>query len=75
MSTPLRVLPPAAALFGRMTAAAAAMASAPVQRGSLRNAEAALAMHHPLSEGAVPAPAGPRGLSVAPSRGDGRPVG
>ena len=65
MSTPLRVLPPAAALFGRVTRAAAAMASAPVQRGSLRNAQAALAMHHPVSDGLVPPPARPAGLSVA----------
>lgn len=69
MSTPLRVLPPAAALFGRMTAAAAAMASAPVQRGSLRNAQAALALHHPVSDGVIPEllpmPARPTGLSVA----------
>lgn len=43
MVTPLRVLPPAAALVGRMTAAAAAAASAPVQRRSLRNAHDALA--------------------------------
>ncbi len=54
MPTPLRVLPPAAAFVGRMTAAAAAMASAPVQRGSLRNAQAALALHHPIADGFVP---------------------
>jgi hypothetical protein len=65
VSTPLRVLPPAAALFGRMTRAAAAMASAPVQRGSLRNAQAALAMHHPVSDRLIPSPNRPAGLSLA----------
>jgi hypothetical protein len=70
--TPLCVLPPAAALFGRMTAAAAAMASAPVQRGSLRNAQAALASHHPLSDGVLPVAPRPAGLSLAHS-GNGTP--
>ena len=66
MPTPLRVLPPAAALVGRVTAAAAAMASAPVQRGSLRNAQAALALHHPVSDGLIPTPV--RHAPVSPAR-------
>ena len=57
MSTPHR----AAALVGRMTAAAAAVASAPVQRGSLRNAQAALALHR----------AGPDGVRRAPAEHEG----
>lgn len=65
MPTPLRVLPPAAAFVGRMTAAAAAMASAPVQRGSLRNAQAALALHHPVLDGLVAATAKPAAMSAA----------
>ena len=68
MHTPLRVIPPAAALVGRWTAAAAAVASAPVQRGSVRNAQAALALHRASAEGMVPA-------ADEPGRGAGRPRG
>lgn len=57
MSTPSR----AAALVGRVTAAAAAVASAPVQRGSLRNAQAGLALHR----------AGPDGVRRAPGEREG----
>lgn len=59
MPTPLRVIPPAAAFVGRVTAAAVAAASAPVQRGSLRNAQAAIAMHRANSDDLVPGPPGP----------------
>jgi hypothetical protein len=46
-----------------MTAAAAAVASAPVQRGSLRNAQAALALHRAGSDGVRRAPAEPGGAA------------
>lgn len=51
MHAPFRVLPPAAAFVGRVTVRAAEVASAPVQRRSLRNAQAAIALHRASTEG------------------------
>jgi hypothetical protein len=66
MPTPLRVLPPAAAFVGRVTAAAVAAASGPVHRGSVRNAQAAIAMNRANGDGPLP-------LSVRTNLG--RPAG
>ena len=50
MHTPLL---PVRTFVGRVTAAAAAVAIAPVQRGSLRNAQAAIAAHRGVPEGGI----------------------